>query len=582
MRERTFFQFVTVAAVLSLALLFWAAPVAGQRGGDRRFGVVDAFDNPAEASQLGAGWTRIRFQWSAIQPNDAGQWNDAALEALVNSEIAAGREVVGLVVNTPPWALKSDDNAGVPAGMELPLDNPENLWAALTRRLVTKYAGRVNHWIIWNEPDIWDSKYPGQTWGGSADEFLQLERIAYLVAKSANPNAVIHLAGLTFWWDAQAKRTPFFQRFLDALRNDPNAAANDYYFDVVTSHQYFRPDTVYDLTLWHHTMMRAYGFDKPVWLVETNAAPSLDPTWLAPGSQFQITLEEQAAFVVQAFAMGLAGGAERIAVYKMADTPGDKTANPEPFGLVRMDGSRRPAFAAFQVVATHLAGFRSATLDRRDQVAQVTVDRGTQTTTVLWSRVPSPQRVTLGARAGSALVVNTQTGAARTQGAPGGQYTLDLPGAVCTQPADGGCLIGGWPILVVEQGGGGAAPSQSVSQPTSYSVTLSISPSVALSTGQSVAQSLVYSTTRVVGQVVAVATVTPTETPTATLTPTPLPTQTPTATSTPTVTPSVTPTLTPTPNAAVSSPEFDARSGIAIGGIVVVFLAAFAARPRAR
>ncbi|PWB62608.1 MAG: hypothetical protein C3F14_09705 [Deltaproteobacteria bacterium] len=380
---------------------------------------------------------------------------------------------------------------------------------------------------------------------------------------------MIHLAGFTFWWDAQAKRTPFFQRFLDALRNDPNAAANNYYFDVVTSHQYFRPDTVYDLTLWHHTMMRAYGFDKPVWLVETNAAPSLDPTWLAPGSQFKITLEEQAAFIVQAFAMGLAGGAERIAVYKMADTPGDKAANPEPFGLVRMDGSHRPAFAAFQIAASHLSGFRSATLDRRNEVAQVTVDRGTQTTTVLWSRVPSPQRVTLGARAGSALVVNTQTGATWTQGAVGGQYTLNLPGAICTQPADGGCVVGGWPLMVIERGGGGAAPSasQAVSLTAGQPVTLAGSVPVTLPT-------------RLAATATATPTSTPTLTPTATLTPTPLPTQTPTATATPTVTPSVTPSLTPTPNTAVSSPAFDARSGLVAGGILLVFIAAFVLRPR--
>jgi hypothetical protein len=557
---RIFRHLVLVATLCSLFVwLFF--PAHAQRGGDRRFGVVDAFDNPSAASQLGAGWTRVRFQWSAIQPDDSGQWNDAALDKIVGTETAAGREVVGLVVNTPPWARKNADNAGVPAGMELPVDDPQNLWATFFRRLVAKYAGRVNHWIIWNEPDIWDNQYPGQTWGGSAEEFLQFQRIAYLVAKAANPSAVIHLAGFTFWWDAQAKRTPFFQRFLDALRNDPNAAANNYYFDVVTSHQYFRPDTVYDLTLWHHTMMRAYGFDKPVWLVETNAAPSLDPTWLAPGSQFKITLEEQAAFIVQAFAMGLAGGAERIAVYKMADTPGDKAANPEPFGLVRMDGSRRPAFAAFQVAALYLAGFRSATLDRRDEVAQVTVDRGTQTTTVLWSRVPSPQRVTLSARAGSALVVNTQTGGTWTQGAAGGKYTLNLPGAMCTQPVDGGCLVGGWPLVVVERGGGGAAPSasQAVTPSANYPVTLPA---------------------RLAATATATPTSTPTRTPTATLTPTPLPTQTPTATATPTATPSVTPSLTPTPNTAVSSPEFDARSGLVAGGILLVFIAAFALRPR--
>lgn len=565
------FRLLVISATIYSLLACPVSPTHAQRGGDRRFGVVDAFDHPAAASQLGAGWTRVRFQWSAIQPDDSGQWNDAGLEAVVSSEAAAGREVVGLVINTPPWALKNVDNAGVPAGMELPSSDPQNLWATFLRRLVTKYAGRVNHWIIWNEPDIWDIKYPGQTWGGSAEEFLQFQRIAYLVAKAANPNAVIHLAGFTFWWDAQAKRTPFFQRFLDALRNDPNAAANNYYFDVVTSHQYFRPDTVYDLTLWHHTMMRAYGFDKPVWLVETNAAPSLDPTWLAPGSQFKITLEEQAAFIVQAFAMGLAGGAERIAVYKMADTPGDKAANPEPFGLVRMDGSRRPAFAAFQVAASYLAGFRSATLDRRDEVAQVTVDRGTQMTTVLWSRVPSPQQVTLGARAGSALVVNTQTGATWTQGAVGGQYTLNLPGAICTQPVDGGCLVGGWPLMVVERGGGGAAPSASQA--------------ISLTAGQPVTLSGSYPVTlpiRLAATATATPTSTPTQTPTATLTPTPLPTQTPTATSTHTVTPSVTPSLTPTPNTAVSSPEFDARSGLVTGGILLVFIVAFALRPRRR
>ena len=568
-------RFATVVSVCVI-LLFVALPAHAQRGGDPRFGAVDAADNSAAASQIGVGWTRVRFEWSEIQPNDSGQWNDAKLEATVNADIAAGREVVGLVLNTPPWARKDGDTAGVPADMELPADNPQNLWATFLRKLVAQYAGRVNHWIIWNEPDIWDANYSGQTWGGSVDEFLKFQRLAYIVAKAANPNAVIHLAGFTYWWDANYNRTPFFQRFLNALKNDPNAAANNYYFDVVTVHQYFRTDMIYDLTLWHHTLMRAYGFDKPVWLVETNAAPSLDPTWPANGAQFQITLDEQAAFIVQAFAMGIAAGAERIAVYKMADTPGDKTANPEPFGLVRMDGSQRPAFKAFQIAATYFAGYRSATLDRRNEVAQVTVDRGGQTTTALWSRVTAPQKVTLGARAGSALIADTRTGSAWTQGASGGAYTLDLPGASCTQIAGGACLIGGWPILVVEQGSGGAAPS--VSQPVAQAA----SPSVTRSTSPSVTQSFSPTVTTATPKPTAAATPTLVPSPTQTATPTATLTRTPTATAslTATSTPSVTPTLTPAPHLAVSRPAFDARSGAVIAGVVVMFLVAFALRPR--
>lgn len=389
--------------------------------------------------------------WSAIQPDNAGQWNDADLEAVVNSEIAAGRQVVGLIINTPGWALQDSAVAGVPRGMELPADDPGNVWAQCVRALVSKYAGRVNHWIIWNEPDIWDSTYPGQTWGGSVQDFVQFQRIAYTVAKSVNPKAVIHLAGFTFWWDAEFGRTPFFRRFLDTLVSDLNAPGNNYYFDVATSHQYFRPDMVYDLTLWHHQTMQMYGFDKPVWIVETNAAPSLDPTWPVPDPKFRVTLDEQGAFIIQAFALGLASGAERIAVYKLADTPGDRAANPEPFGLVRMDNSKRPAFAAFQLAARYLAGYQSATLDRRDDVTQVTVNRGNQITTVLWSRVGPAQHVTLKAHAASALIVDSRTGATRTHKAIDGQYTLDLPGAVCSHPVENVCLIGGWPALVVEQ-----------------------------------------------------------------------------------------------------------------------------------
>ena len=568
-------RLLVMGVVFSIAFSFCAVPIQAQSGGDRRFGAVDASDNSSAASQLGVGWTRLRFVWSEIQPNDSGEWNNARLEAQVNAEIAAGREVVGLIVNTPPWARQDGNKAGVPNGMELPANDPDNLWATFLRRLVTQYAGRVNHWIIWNEPDIWDSKYGGQTWGGSVDEFLQFQRLAYAVAKSANPNAVIHLAGFTYWWDANYNRTPFFKRFLDALRNDPNAAASNYYFDVATVHQYFRTDVVYDLTLWHHTMMRAYGFDKPVWLVETNAAPSLDPAWLVPESQFKITLDEQGAFIVQVFAVGIAAGAERIAIYKLADTPGDKAANPESFGLVRMDGSQRPAFRAFQIAATYLSGYRSATLDRRDEVAQVTVDRGGQTTTVLWSRVPSPQKVTLGARARSALIVDTRTGVAQAQSAAGGVYTLNLPGSICTLPVGGACLIGGWPVLVVEQ------TSRGVGQPVSQATRPSVAGTTLAPTGSaSVRQTVATPTTTPTVPATPKPTSSPTPTLTNTPTPTAAPTRTPTMPPTSTSTPSATPTLTPTPNLAASSPEFDARSGWVLLGLVVTFFAAFVLRRR--
>ena len=212
------------------------------------------------------------------------------------------------------------------------------------------------------------------TWGGSTKDFIQLLRVAYTVAKEANPNTTIHLAAVTHWHNEH-----WFGKFLDALVADPNAAVNNYYFDVATLHIYFQPETVYDLTAHYYRLMHNRDIYKPIWIAETNAAPSQDPAWPVPNAQFNISLEEQAIFIIQAFSLGLAAGAERIAVYKMADTETDRVADPEPFGLVRLDGSRRPAFTAYQVATTYLSGFRGGSWDRRDDISIVTIDRGQQT-----------------------------------------------------------------------------------------------------------------------------------------------------------------------------------------------------------
>ncbi len=160
-------------------------------------------------------------------------------------------------------------------------------------------------------------------------------------------------------------------------------------------------------------------------------------------------------------AMALAAGANRVAIYKMADVPADHAANPEPFGLVREDGSRRPAFSAFQVGASYLAGFTEAALtERNDLYTIVTVKRGDSGwTTVAWTRQPSPQKISVPAHANQATLVDWN-GSKQTITARDGKYEIEIAGATCT----GGCIIGGAPRLIVEGAIGAAkidAPSNS-------------------------------------------------------------------------------------------------------------------------
>ena len=520
---------------LCLLTLLLPRPTVAATIPDRRFGVVESYAAPQAANALGAGWTRVTFEWNQIQPNNAGEWNEYPVaNSVLDAERAAGREIVGLIVATPGWAVDHASGVGVPAGLRLPNDHPDNTWATFIRKLMTQHAGRIRHWIIWNEPDIWDTGF--QSWGGTVEDFAQLMRVTYTVAHEVDPNMVIHLPAVTHWWDVNYGRELFLRRYLQHLTADPMAGENNYYFDALTLHIYFNPDTVYDLSRFYLNLLGEFGIYKPLWIAETNAAPSNDPAWPVPNPQFTITQEDQAAYIIQGFAMALAAGAQRVAVYKLADLASD-TANPEPFGLVRQDGSRRPAFTAYQVATRYLAGFKRATLDRRDDAAVITVERDSGWTTVAWARGPADVGVQIPAHANSAHLVDWR-GNRRSITARDGVYTVTLPGSPCNH-AGNPCLIGGSPYLIVE--GAVTAGAPPLSQPTQGQA--------ATPDDNIDGETTVAPTTAATIEPTATATATPTAAPTRTPRPTATPTKRPTATATATATPTETLTATPSPTA---------------------------------
>ncbi|KAA3660552.1 MAG: hypothetical protein DWQ04_19110 [Chloroflexi bacterium] len=519
-----------VLLLLTAVIQTHAAPAErpSQAAVDWRFGVVESYENPGQASSLGVSWTRVKFHWAAVQAGGPGTWTPNVSEAQISNEIASGRMVVGLLIGVPDWAW----NNGLPAGLELPHDDPNNTWGNYVREAVSRYNGRINHWIIWNEPDVNDPNAPGYTWPGSVDQFFQLQRTAYLVAKETNPNAVIHLPAFTHFWDPN-----YIYNFLDKIVADPAADGNNYYFDVVTAHLYFQPDSIFNIIQSFYGAVGSRGIPwKPVWLVETNAPPMDDPSWPVPNWTLKVTQQEQAAFIPQALAVSLAAGAQRIAIYKMMDTPGDVAANPEPFGLIRMDGSRRPAFTTYQVAIQYLAGMQGVSRERWDTVGQVRLDQGSHSTTVLFSRLPAPQQAQVAATANTAVLVD-MWGSRSSIAAQDGIFTVDLPGAPCTQTAGDYCMIGGTTYYLVQAVEGGSSPgapsAPSPSQPNPPAATATTDPNQPTT-----------EPTEAPPQVTNTPTDEPTPEPTATETA--VPTHTPTPTKSPTSTPTPEPTATPT------------------------------------
>lgn len=557
---------------LITCLLLTSVIFAQQPPPDRRFGAVESFRDPSAATEAGVAWDRILFYWSELQPNGPEEWNGHHVpDEWLNPAIAAGREVIGVLKHSPAWATDGLPGCGVPRGLDLPVDDSGNLWAAFVRRTVQMYAGRINRWVIWNEPDIVPGTY-GVEWCGSVEEYYQLLKVAYLAANQANPDVKIHLAGTTTWHDKD-----YLRKLLTVATQDPTGAEHGFYFDVATVHIYFQTETVPTIINETRATMTRFGLEKPIWVNETNASPDLDPLWPLDRLCWRVDLEEQAAFLLQSFALSLVNGAQRVAVYKWLDN--DLPPGGEPFGVLRPDHSRRPAFDAYKLITTHYAGTVSGREERQSLYTVVTLNRGELTTRALWTRTQSPATVSVTALAAQARLID-QTGQEQVIQPVDGQYTIELPGARCpAERADcpnkhPACIVGGFTYLLIEDAQAGPPPDETAApSPTEPPVDLTDSPAITATTAPTPLPTDTPEPT-------STPTPSPTDTPEPTSTPTPLPTDMPTPTPpphtpTPTLTPIPSPTPPPPPTATPIPPTPTTLSAppLLIGMVAFVFLA---------
>jgi hypothetical protein len=349
-----FLMFVVLLFLLAAAPVSWIA--AQDAPPDRTFGVIEAYYRPEEARTLGASWDRIIFHWNGFQPSGADDFDTSVVpQEYLDTARAANRQIVGLIKGTPTWASDSGSPGAVPDGLDLPYDDPDNLWGAFVIRLVEHYSAQgIHHWIIWNEPDIQAEDGIPEFEGDVADYFALL-KTAYLAAKSIDPTAHIQIAGTTWWHDRENGREAYLYRLLRTISADRDASANNWYFDGISVHIYFTTSTVWPIIMAQRSFLEEYGLnEKQVWLVEFNASPRRDPVG-GLDAPFSLTLEQQANFIVGAAASALASGTDRMAVFRLYDNhfqPGLA----EPWGLVRHDNTLRPAFYAYQQVIQKFAG----------------------------------------------------------------------------------------------------------------------------------------------------------------------------------------------------------------------------------
>jgi hypothetical protein len=302
----------------------------------------------------GFGWVKQQVRWSVVEPSP-GEYDWSQLDSIVGYAALMGTRVLFSVVTAPAWSRAA-------GGVDGPPDD-YSLFGKFLSTLATRYTSAVHAYEVWNEQNF------SREWGGgriNAGEYVELLKVAYPAIKSVDPNAVVISGALTptgFVDPNIAIDDVLYLRemygyeggVLATICDGVGAHAGGFnnppedtpFVKNVTSttfkgHESFYFQRLKDL----RAVMEEFGdVDRKMWVTEFGWSTEN----LAPGYEYgkDNTETDQANYLERAFQIGHRWGwIKGMFVWNLnfqqVVPPTDEKF---PFGIIRPDGSPRPAYA---------------------------------------------------------------------------------------------------------------------------------------------------------------------------------------------------------------------------------------------
>lgn len=303
--------------------------------------------NLPNIAKLGAKWARVQTGWGKCEQTK-GVYDLAWLDAIVDPLLAAG---------VRPWF-----NVGYGNKLYLP-DAPHptavgwtpirdaaarDAWAAFCGALAAHFKGRVDHFEIWNEPDISAFWTPYES---SGSDYADLVKLSATALKTASPEAQV-VGGAV----ATALRPRGFAFIEEAFEH----GLGDH-IDAFSYHLYqATPDRWYVQQLpTLKALVHRYRPGLPLWQGESGA-----PSQAQEGqalSQYEWDEPKQAKWFLRRTMVDLAGDAVLISFFHAADFEfyivKDRYVEKHYyFGLLGEHSRPKPAFWSCAAISTVFAG----------------------------------------------------------------------------------------------------------------------------------------------------------------------------------------------------------------------------------
>jgi hypothetical protein len=303
----------------------------------------------------GASWIRFDFDWSIIQPDNQQSYQWGIYDNIVADSVKDHLQVLGILDYTPSWARSANcgDSKCAPAD--------DSQFANFAAAAANRYKGQgVHDWEVWNEPNN-----PG-FWQPSPNPaaYAQLLKSTYASLHTADAQAYVISGGLSPQATTSNSYSPV--DFLTALYSNGGAGS----FDAVADHPYTFPLTPANQAddAWTQmaaasnslrSLMVANGdASKKIWITEFGA-PTGGPGPISTISNPNLSAQPyvvdeglQAKDLTDALNLYRTySWAGPFFYYSYQDAGTSQDTNENFFGLVRADGSQKPAYSVFQIAS---------------------------------------------------------------------------------------------------------------------------------------------------------------------------------------------------------------------------------------
>jgi hypothetical protein len=323
------------------------------------WGSVDAAEMGRQldlARAAGAGIVRVDVGWSSLELTGKGRFSSdylSRLDRLVDEASARGLRLLLTLSDSPCWAssapsrLKADcSGAWWDRGVQRYAPVAVQDYADAMAFLVDRYGAGVYAWETWNEPNSPDYFVSADP----AGDYTALVKATYRTIKAADPRAHL-VAGAVMQSDYE---------FVERLY----AAGIKGAFDALSIHPYCEDRSPLDpwidddvrlsfirgVPAVREAMLR-HGDAKPLWLTEFGWSTTTTRRTLELWRN-GVDEETQADYVAAAIYQLPHWPYVAAALdYTLVDRGRDATVLNDNYGLVRFNGTPKPAYAAFMAAA---------------------------------------------------------------------------------------------------------------------------------------------------------------------------------------------------------------------------------------